>query len=125
MYYQGHYTIKDNLRESIFFVPQSYETTAKWYKLAAEQGNLRAQSMLSLMYQNGKGVPKSFKTIATFGLKICVILRNPTQLFNIKFIPYNQIDKVHKWLNLVPLEKYVILTHNLKVVGSNPTPTTK
>jgi uncharacterized protein len=29
----------------------------KWYRLAADQGNARAQSNLGIMYENGQGVP--------------------------------------------------------------------
>ena len=37
-------------------VPQDYEEAAKWYRLAAEQGNARAQFNLGVMYENGEGV---------------------------------------------------------------------
>ena len=34
----------------------------KWYRLAAEQGDAGAQSNLGLMYAEGQGVPKDYKT---------------------------------------------------------------
>ena len=41
-------------------VPQDYKTAVKWYRLAAEQGNARAQYNLGAMYDNGKGVPQDY-----------------------------------------------------------------
>ena len=43
-------------------VPQDYKTAVKWYRLAAEQGYVRAQYNLGLMYANGQGVPQDYKT---------------------------------------------------------------
>jgi TPR repeat protein len=37
-------------------VPQDYAEAARWYRLAAEQGNADAQDILGLMYANGAGV---------------------------------------------------------------------
>ena len=34
----------------------------KWYTLAAEQVNARAQFNLGLMYEHGQGVPTDYKT---------------------------------------------------------------
>jgi hypothetical protein len=39
-------------------VPQDYKTAVKWYRLAAEQGNARAQGNLGAMYAFGTGVLK-------------------------------------------------------------------
>ena len=44
-------------------VPQDYTKTSKWYRLAAEQGNARAQFNLGVMYAFGEGVAQNF-TIA-------------------------------------------------------------
>ena len=41
-------------------VPQDYSEAAKWYRLAAEQGQASAQSNLALMYRQGRGVPQDF-----------------------------------------------------------------
>ena len=32
----------------------------RWYRLAADQGDARAQSNLAIMYENGKGVPQDY-----------------------------------------------------------------
>ena len=37
-------------------IPQDYLEAAKWYRLAADQGEGVAQGMLATMYANGKGV---------------------------------------------------------------------
>ena len=39
-------------------VAQNYKTAEKWYRLAAEQGNARAQNNLGVMYATGLGVLK-------------------------------------------------------------------
>jgi hypothetical protein len=39
-------------------VEQDFAKAAGWYKIAAEQGNARAQHNLALMYENGEGVPR-------------------------------------------------------------------
>ena len=39
---------------------QDYHEAAKWYRLAAEQGNATAQSNLGSMYYSGEGVPQDY-----------------------------------------------------------------
>ena len=39
-------------------VPQDYAEAARLYRLAAVQGNAKAQNNLGLMYDNGQGVPQ-------------------------------------------------------------------
>lgn len=39
-------------------IPLDYAEAEKWYRLAAVQGNLLAQTMLGAMYTSGEGVPK-------------------------------------------------------------------
>ena len=41
-------------------VPQDYAAAMKWYRLAADQGNAKAQSNLGVMYGNGQGVPQDY-----------------------------------------------------------------
>lgn len=43
-------------------VPQSYTESAKWFRLAANQGYAHAQYMLGSMYLDGLGVSKSYTT---------------------------------------------------------------
>ena len=38
--------------------PKDYAEAVKWYRLAADQGNLEAQFNLARMYLRGRGVPK-------------------------------------------------------------------
>jgi hypothetical protein len=42
--------------------PFLHKTAVKWYRLAAEQGNVAAQYNLDLMYAKGQGVPQYDKT---------------------------------------------------------------
>ena len=39
-------------------VPKDYGKAAHWFRLAANQGNARAQYSLGLLYYKGQGVPK-------------------------------------------------------------------
>lgn len=41
-------------------VSQSHVTTAKWTKLAAEQGHASAQNNIGLMYKSGRGVAQDY-----------------------------------------------------------------
>ena len=45
-------------------VPQNYKEAAKWYRLAAEQGDAKAQYNLGVMYHKGQGVPQNYKEAA-------------------------------------------------------------
>ena len=49
MYYYGRGVTKD------------YVTAANWYRLAAEQGNAKAQGNLGYVYKNGEGVTQITK----------------------------------------------------------------
>jgi TPR repeat protein len=40
-------------------VPQNHAEAVKWYRLAAEQGLLRAQIALAYRYKDGDGVPQN------------------------------------------------------------------
>ncbi len=39
-------------------MPQDYAEAAKWYRLAADQGDTGGQYNLGLMYARGQGVPQ-------------------------------------------------------------------
>ena len=43
-------------------LPRNYAEAAKWYRLAAEQGDAHAQFNLGAMYSSGRGVPKDLIT---------------------------------------------------------------
>jgi len=48
MYYSGH------------ALPQDYAEAARWYRLAAAQGNAKAQFEFGSMYFLGEGMPQDF-----------------------------------------------------------------
>lgn len=48
---------------------QDYEQAAKWMRKAAEQGNMKAQYSLALMYEDGKGVVQDYKEAGKWYLK--------------------------------------------------------
>ena len=39
-------------------VPRDYKTAMRWFRLAAEQGGVKAQLLLGDMCYNGRGVPQ-------------------------------------------------------------------
>ena len=41
-------------------VPQDYDETLKWYRLAAAQGIAETQYNLGVMYYKGEGIPQNF-----------------------------------------------------------------
>ena len=41
-------------------VPQDYAEAVKWFRLAADQGDAGAQSILGVMYDEGHGVPQDY-----------------------------------------------------------------
>jgi hypothetical protein len=41
-------------------VPQNLGEAAKWYRLAADQGHVRAEFNLGVMYAEGQGVPQDY-----------------------------------------------------------------
>jgi hypothetical protein len=41
-------------------VPQDNVEAAKWYRMAAEQGNAEAQIHLGFLFENGRGVPRDY-----------------------------------------------------------------
>jgi TPR repeat protein len=47
-------------------VPQNYAEAAKWYRLAADQGDAPAQSNVGALYAIGQGVPKNYISAYTW-----------------------------------------------------------
>ncbi|MGI8988134.1 MAG: redoxin domain-containing protein [Bryobacteraceae bacterium] len=41
-------------------VPQNFEEAAKWFRMAAEKGDIDAQRYMGFAYRTGQGVPKSY-----------------------------------------------------------------
>jgi uncharacterized protein len=41
-------------------VPQNYTEALKWYRKAADQGDVDAQLSLGLMYDKGEGAPQNY-----------------------------------------------------------------
>ena len=42
-------------------VPQDYKEAVRWWLMAAEEGDARAQYSLGICYKNGRGVEKNDK----------------------------------------------------------------
>jgi TPR repeat protein len=62
--YAGYQVQIGNMHYNGHGVPQDYAEAAKWYRRAAEQGNVYAQSILGAMYANGQGFPQDYAEAA-------------------------------------------------------------
>ncbi len=49
-------------------VKQDYYEAVHWFRLAAEQGNIRAQSKVAACFWAGKGVPRDYSKAYYWGL---------------------------------------------------------
>lgn len=63
-------------------VPENDKTAVKWYTLAAEQVNARAQFNLGLMYEHGQGVPTDCKT-STKRYRLAAVQRDACAQINL------------------------------------------
>lgn len=86
-------------------VPQDYAETVKWWRKAAEQGDVDAQFNLGCMYNRGQGVPQDYVEAAKWWHKAAEQGDAPAQ--NILGNMYNRGEGVpqdyveaHKWYNL-------------------------
>jgi uncharacterized protein len=62
VFHKSYLDIRDEDEWSQWFSwDERYKEAAKWYKLAAEQGNSIAQADLGDAYYEGKGVPQNYK----------------------------------------------------------------
>ena len=52
-------------------VRQDYAEAFRWYRKAAEQGDVQAQYNLGLMYYNGQGVRQNFHLSKEWFGKVC------------------------------------------------------
>lgn len=57
----AQYVIGDKYFSGRLGADQDFKIAAKWYRLAAEQGNAKAQDSLGLIYRNGLGVTRDYK----------------------------------------------------------------
>lgn len=61
---------------------RSYETAAKYYQLAADQGNDIAQAELAVLYEKGLGVEQSYKKAVEL-FKLSADQGNPFSMFEL------------------------------------------
>ena len=96
--------IRDRYRDGEV-VPQDYQTAAKWFELAATQGNITSQINIGVLYYNGQGVPQDFQT----AIKWFALAAEQGSLqgqHNIAYMYYSgqgiKIDKVyaHMWASI-------------------------
>jgi TPR repeat protein len=59
-------------------VPRDDVAAAHWYRQAAEQGEVAAQTRLGLMYQDGRGVPQDH-ALAYAWLSLAAEAKGPAQ----------------------------------------------
>ena len=86
-------------------VPQDNVQAVKWYRLAADQGNARAQDNLGLMYANGQGVPQNNAEAAKW-YRLAAVQGYARAQYNLgvmyangQGVPEDNVQ-AHKWFNL-------------------------
>ena len=52
--------ILDYQKGLVAYIASDYAEAAKWYRLAADQGDASAQLNLGVSYDNGQGVPQDY-----------------------------------------------------------------
>jgi TPR repeat protein len=108
-------------------VPQDHAEAFKWYKMAAEQGDARAQFNLGLMYDMGKGVPqdhaeafKWYKMAAEQG--IARAQHNLGAMYGKgQDVPKNYV-MAHMWLNLAVSQGEIQAAEARSIIEKEMTP---
>ena len=89
-------------------VTQSYQEAVKWYRLAAAQGDARAQNSLGYMYLNGQGVAQSYQEAVKW-YKLAAAQGVAEAQYNIGVVyEYGKgvtqdFARAHMWYNLASL----------------------
>jgi TPR repeat protein len=85
---------------------RDYREAARWFRLAAEQGDASAQVNLGVMYAHGRGVPHDDKEAAKW-YRLAAEQGRASAQFNLGLmyangqgVPQNLIQ-AHMWFNLV------------------------
>ena len=86
-------------------VPEDDVEAARWYRLAAEQGNARAQFSLGVRYGNGEGVPQDYSEAVRW-YRLAAEQGSASAHFNLgRLYAYGQgvhqdYVEAHMWLNI-------------------------
>lgn len=86
-------------------VRQDFKEAARWYRLAADQGDASAQSNLGLLYANGQGVRQDIKEALRW-YRLAADQGNAPAQSNLGFLYYKgegvpqDYVQAHMWLNL-------------------------
>ena len=82
-----------------------YATAVKWYRKAAEQGNVNAQGILGIMYAAGQGVPQDYAEAVKWYRKAAeqgdaiALFNLGAMYFSGRGVPQDFVQ-AHMWLNL-------------------------
>ena len=87
-----------------------YAEALKWYRLAAEQGDAKAQYNLALMYDDGHGTPQDYaETIKWYRLSAeqghAMALNNLGLMYDNGHGVLQDYVEAHKWFNLAASRK--------------------
>ena len=104
-----------------------YVEAARWYRLAADQGDLTAQYFLGSMYDEGEGVPKSFEVAARW-YRLAADQGQPLAQLRLgdmyeygEGVPQNFIE-AYKWYNIASVKggRSATISRDLILVRMTP-----
>jgi TPR repeat protein len=103
-------------------VPQDYAEAARWYRLAAEQGNTTAQYNLGTSYIDGRGVPRD-GTEAVRWYQLAAVQNFGSAMLELGLmygmgtgVPQDDVT-AHMWLNLSAARAGPEIVRDLAVKG--------
>lgn len=93
-------------------IPVNYPESAKWYRAAAEQGDIDALSNLGVLYQNGQGaVQDKVLALALYNVSVAYAGERTTKALQNRMILANQMP-------LEDVRKALMLTEELLKPGN-------
>ena len=102
-------------------VPQDYAEAAKWFRLAAEQGDDRAMYNLGLTYSNGLGIPRDYAEAAKW-FRLAAEQSNTDAQYNLgvmyengQGVPQDHAESV-KWYRMAAEQRDAFAQHSLGVM---------
>jgi TPR repeat protein len=108
-------------------VPQDYAEAAKWYRLAASQGDVRAQNSLGLMYSDGEGASQDFREALKW-YRLAAEQGHPAAQYSLgskynhgRGAPRNYVT-AYAWLNVAVASGYRFATELRSTVEESMTP---
>jgi TPR repeat protein len=108
-------------------VAQDYAEKVRWYKLAAAQGNAKAQLNLGISYDMGEGVAQDYAEAVRW-YKLAAAQGNAVAQYNLgtsygkgQGVVQNYM-RAHMWLNLAAVTGDAFAVKNRDIIAARMTP---